>query len=53
VRKTVTSQIDVSTYAKATRLGTIQSWAKYIQSDSLLLLINNLLVEKGGESEQP
>jgi hypothetical protein len=31
VRKTVTSQIDVSTYAKATRLGTIQSWAKYIE----------------------
>jgi hypothetical protein len=46
VRKTVTSQIGVSTYAKATRLG-IESWAKYIQSDSLLLLINNLLVEKG------
>jgi hypothetical protein len=48
VRKTVTSQIEVSTQARATRrLGTIQSWAKYIQSNSLLLLIDQLLNEKG------
>jgi hypothetical protein len=51
VRKSVTTQVEITTSEKATRrLETIHSWAQFVQSASLVQLIDLLLKEKGVSS---